>query len=126
MTFELIKKKLSSTPIVALPDFTLVFELHCDESELRIGSVLSQRTRPIAFFSEKLAGARLRYNAYDVEFYAIIQAMKHWHHYLFQKKFVLYTYHNALKHIGQQDKVYACCVSWIAYLQQFNFVIKHC
>ena len=123
--FEIIKEKLCSAPVLALPDFTLLFELHCDASKAGIGAVLSQKGRPIAFFSEKLAGARSRYNTYDVEFYAIVQAIKHWRHYLFHKDFVLYTDHDALKHLSTQGKVSARHASWIAYLQQFTFVIKH-
>ena len=124
-TFSTIKDKLCSAPILALPDFTLVFDLHCDASKTGIGAVLSQKGRPIAFFSEKLAGARARYSTYDVEFYAIIQAVKHWRHYLFHKDFVLYTDHDALKHLSTQGKVSSCHASWISYLQQFTFVIKH-
>ena len=123
--FEIIKEKLCSAPVLALPDFTLLFELHCDASKAGIGAVLSQKGRPIAFFSEKLAGARSRYSTYDVEFYAIVQAIKHWRHYLFHKDFVLYTDHDALKHLSTQGKVSARHASWIAYLQQFTFVIKH-
>lgn len=123
--FDIIKDKLFSAPILALPDFSLVFELHCDASKSGIGAVLSQRNRPIAFFSEKLAGARSRYNTYDVELYAIVQAVKHWRHYLFHKDFVLYTDHDALKHLSSQGKVSSRHASWIAYLQQFTFVIKH-
>lgn len=33
---------------------------------------------PIAYFSEKLSGGKLRYNTYDVEFYVVVQAVKHW------------------------------------------------
>ena len=124
-TFEVIKTKLILAPILALPDFTQVFELHCDASKLGIGVVLSQRNRPIAFFSEKLAEARLRYSTYDVEFYAVIQAIKHWRHYLSHREFVLYTDHDALKHLSSQDKVSARHASWVSYLQQFTFVIKH-
>lgn len=125
MAFSLIKDKLCSAPILALPDFSLVFELHYDASKTGIGAVLSQKGRPIAFFSEKLAEARSRYSTYDVEFYAIVQAVKHWRHYLFHKDFVLYTDHDALKHLSTQGKVSSRHASWIAYLQQFTFVIKH-
>lgn len=83
--FEELKRRLTSTQILALPDFTQVFELHCDACKLGIGAVLSQGSRPIAFFSEKIAGSRARYSTYDVEFYAIIQAIKHWRHYLFHQ-----------------------------------------
>lgn len=60
--FDLIKAKLTSAPILVLPNFSLTFELHCDASKLGIGAVLSQQGKPIAYFSEKLAGARGRYN----------------------------------------------------------------
>ncbi|XP_033147058.1 uncharacterized protein LOC103869552 isoform X1 [Brassica rapa] len=123
--FSLIKTKLTTAPILVLPDFDAPFELHCDASKLGIGAVLSQHGRPIAYYSEKLAGARSRYSTYDVEFYAVVQAVKHWRHYLAHKEFVLFTDHVALKYLGTQDKISSRHASWTAYLQQFTFVIKH-
>ena len=123
--FDLIKEKLTTAPILVLPDFSLPFELHCDASKLGIGGVLSQQNRPVAFFSEKLAGARGRYSTYDVEFYAIVQAVKHWRHYLVHREFILYTDHDALRHLDSQAKVSSRHAAWISYLQQFTFVIKH-
>lgn len=116
--FEVIKNKLCSAPILAIPDFGLVFELHCDASKL-VSVRCSVRK------ADQLAGSRSHYTTYDVEFYAIIQAVKHWRHYLFHKDFVLYTYHDALKHLSSQGKVSSGHASWIAYFQQFTFVIKH-
>lgn len=98
IAFETIKHKLTSAQILALPDFSVVFELHCDACKLGIGAVLSQQGRPVVFFSEKIAGSRARYSTYDVQFYAIVQAIKHWRHYLFHQEFILYTDHDALKH----------------------------
>lgn len=115
--FNIIKDKLSSAPILALPDFTTIFELHCEASKTGIGGVLSQRNQPIAFFSEKISGARFHYSTYDIEFYSIVQAIKHWRHYLLHKEFVLYTDHDALKHLSTQDKVSSRHGSWIAYFQ---------
>lgn len=54
--------------------------------------------------SEKISGARLNYSTYDVEFYAVVQAVKHWRHYLFHREFVLYTDHDSLRHLHRQDK----------------------
>ncbi|CAA7060962.1 unnamed protein product [Microthlaspi erraticum] len=125
VAFTIIKHKLSTAPVIMLPDFSSPFELHCDASKLGIGAVLSQNGRPITFFSEKLAGARGRYSTYDVELYAMVQAIKHWRHYLFHQEFVLFTDHDALKHMSSQDKVSSRHASWFSYLQQFTFVIKH-
>lgn len=72
-----------------------------------------------------MAGARVRYSTYDIEFYAIVQAIKHWWHYLAHKEFVLFTDHVALKYLGTQNKISSRHASWTAYLQQFTFVIKH-
>ena len=54
--FELIKLKFTTTSILVLPDFEVPFELHCDASKLGIGAVLSQHGRPVAYYSEKMAG----------------------------------------------------------------------
>lgn len=110
---------------MVLPDFDLTFELHCDASKLGIGAMLSQQGRPVAYYSEKLAGARGRYSTYDVEFYAIVQAIKHWRHYLVHIDFVLFTDHDALRHLDSQAKVSSRHATWIAFLQQFTFVIRH-
>lgn len=81
--------------------------------------------RSIAFYSEKLAGARGRYNNYDVEFYAIMQAIKHWRHYLVHREYVLFTDHDALRHLDSQAKVSARHTAWISFLHQFTFSIRH-
>ena len=47
--FELLKKKLTSTPIVVAPDWNLPFELMCDASDFAVGTVLGQRKEKVFY-----------------------------------------------------------------------------
>jgi hypothetical protein len=80
--FELMKVKLTTAPLLVLPDFDIPFELHCAASKIGIGVVLSQMSKPMAYFSEKLKSTQLNYSTYDIEFYALVQSLKHWSSYL--------------------------------------------
>ena len=103
--FETLKQKVAEITVLALLDFKKVFQVECDASGNAIGTVLSQEGKTIAFFSEKLNDAKRKYFVYDQEFYAIVQALKKWRHYLIPKEFVLYTDHKALQYLGSRHKL---------------------
>jgi hypothetical protein len=123
--FELIKVKLTTAPLLVLPNFDIPFELHCDASKIGIGAVLSQLSKPVTYFSEKLKSAQLNYSTYNIEFYALVQSLKHWSSYLAYNDFILYSDHEALKHLNSQDKLSTRHAKWATFMQQFSFTIKH-
>lgn len=79
-TFLELKDKMIQAPIMKLLDFFKVFEVAFDALGAGIG-VLSQENYQVAFFSEKLNDAKLRYSTYDKEFYAVVQALRYWRYY---------------------------------------------
>ena len=112
-SFETLKKKVVELPILPLRDFNKVCQVECDASGSAIGVVLSQEGKIVAFFSEKLNDAKRKYSMYDQEFYAMLQALKKWRHYLIPKDFVLYTDHKSLQHLGSQHKLNQRQMKWV-------------
>jgi hypothetical protein len=76
LAFVLLKEKLCSTLVLALPNFTKTFEIECDTFGIGISVVLMQDQRPIVYFNEKLSGTTLSYPTYDKELYALVKALE--------------------------------------------------
>ena len=108
-----IKELITQAPVLRLPDFSKIYEVACDASNVGIGGVLSQESHPIAFYSEKLDSSKFSYSTYDKELYALVQTLKHWRHYLICKEFILFSDHEALKWLNSQKKVNPRHAKWI-------------
>jgi len=123
--FESLKGKLTKAPILALPNFTKIFEIECDASNIGIGVVLLQEGHPIPYFSEKLKVSHLNYSTYYKELYALVRALQNWQHYLFPKEFVIHSDYESLKYLKGQSKLNKRHAKWVEFLEQFPYVIKH-
>lgn len=110
--FHMMKERLATSPVLALPYFTHAFKLFIYASKVGTESILSQQGWLVMFFSDNLAWARLNYNIYDVEFYVVVQRIKHWRYYLIHQDFFLYTDHADHGH-------------WVNFLDDFTFIVKH-
>lgn len=116
---------MTEAPCLRHPDFDKVFEVSCDASGVGIGGVLTQEGRPVAYFSEKQDEAKQRYSTYELEFYAIDKALRHWWYYLLPKEFVLFSDHQSLRYISSQINLSARHARWVEFLQEYTFVLQH-
>ncbi|GJT40041.1 putative reverse transcriptase domain-containing protein [Tanacetum coccineum] len=65
--FQTLKGKLCDAPVLALPDGPEDFVVYCDASGLRLGCVLMQRGKVIAYASRQLKIYEKNYTTHDLE-----------------------------------------------------------
>nr|GFB62013.1 putative reverse transcriptase domain-containing protein [Tanacetum cinerariifolium] len=80
--FQLLKQKLCSAPILALPEGSEDFIVYCDASNKGLGAVLMQREKVISYASRQLKIHKKNYTTHDLELRAIVFALKIWMHYI--------------------------------------------
>nr|GEZ91942.1 reverse transcriptase domain-containing protein [Tanacetum cinerariifolium] len=90
-TFQLIKQKLCSAPILALPEGSEDFIVYRDASIKGLGVVLMQREKVIAYASRQLKIYEKNYTTHDLELGAVVFALKIWRHYLYGPKCTVFT-----------------------------------
>ncbi|GJX42810.1 putative reverse transcriptase domain-containing protein [Tanacetum coccineum] len=74
--FQLLKQKLCSAPILALPEGSEDFIACCDTSKKGLGAVLIQREKVISYASHQLEIHEKNYTTHDLELGAVVFALK--------------------------------------------------
>nr|GEZ23372.1 putative reverse transcriptase domain-containing protein [Tanacetum cinerariifolium] len=103
--FKLIKQKLCSAPILALPEGSEDFVVYCDASHKGLGVVLMQREKVIAYASRQLKVHEQNYTTHELELGSVVFALKIWRHYLYGTKCTVFTDHKRLQHILNQKEL---------------------
>lgn len=124
-TFQTLKNVMTSLPVLALPDFTTVFDVTTDASGTGIGAVLSQHDQPIAFFSKKLSPRMWSASTYVRELYAITEAVKKWRQYLLGRRFRVFTDQRSLKHLMSQVIQSPEQHKWASKLLGYDFEVHY-
>nr|GFA11509.1 putative reverse transcriptase domain-containing protein [Tanacetum cinerariifolium] len=74
--FQLLKQKLCSEPILALPEGSKDFIVYCDALNKGLGAVLMQREKVISYASRQLKIHEKNYTTHDLELRAVVFALK--------------------------------------------------
>ena len=129
--FVRLKELITSTPVLAYPDFTKPFLVKTDACTKGLGAVLYQAqadgtVRPICYASRSLRPSESRYPAYKLEFLGLVWSVtRKFREYLYGGKFTVYTDSNPLTYIQDNAKLDAMTQRWVAELASFNVSIAY-
>ncbi|GJV60173.1 putative reverse transcriptase domain-containing protein [Tanacetum coccineum] len=124
--FQLLKQKLCSAPILALPEGSEDFIAYWRTLQRRDWSaVLMQREKVISYASRQLKIHEKNYTTHDLELGAVVFALKIWRHYLYGTKCTVFTDHKSLQHILDQKELNMRQRRWLELLSDYDCDIRY-
>jgi hypothetical protein len=123
--FEELKKRLTTTPILVMPDIHKGFDVYCDASHLGLGCVLMQEGKVIAYASRQLRKHEKNYPTHDLELAAVVHALKIWRHYMIGNKCKIFTDHKILKYIFTQKELNLKQRRWLELIKDYDLEIQY-
>ena len=97
--FKELKIRLTSAPILIVPERRQMYIVYCDASKDGLGCVLMQSERVVAYGSQKFKNHERNYPTHDMELAVIVFALKILRHYLYGEQFEVFSNHKKLKYI---------------------------
>nr|GEV17995.1 putative reverse transcriptase domain-containing protein [Tanacetum cinerariifolium] len=123
--FHLIKQRLCSALILALPEGSKDFVVYCDASHKGLGAVLMQREKVITYAFRQLKIHETNYTTHDLELGPVVFALKIWRHCLYGTKCIVFTDHKSLQHILKQKELNMRQRRWLELLSDYDCDIRY-
>ncbi|KAJ4701711.1 Retrotransposon protein, putative, Ty3-gypsy subclass [Melia azedarach] len=124
-SFQELKKRLTSAPVLTLPSGIEGFVVYSDASRQGLGCVLMQHGKVIAYASRQLKKHELNYPTHDLELAAVVFALKIWRHYLYGPTCEIYTDHKSLKYLFTQKELNLRQRRWIELIKDCDCTIDY-
>ena len=118
-----MKTRLSTTPILTLPDIHRSFIVYCDASRHGLGCVLMQDDKVVAYASQQLKKHEENYPTHDLELAAVVHALKIWRHYLIRNKCEIFIDHKSLKYIFTQPNLNLRQRRWLELIKDYDLSV---
>ena len=110
-TFEELRSKLSTYPVLRPPVWEKHFHVFCDASNVAVGSTLCQSTgekgndQPVAYASKQLTPAEMNYSTTERECLAMMFSIKKFRHYLIFNPVVFFVDHMTIKYLVNKSEL---------------------
>ena len=124
-SFQELKKRLTTTPVLITPVSGEKYTVFCDASRVGLGCVLMQKDRVVAYASRQLKKHEENYPTHDLELAAVVFALKLWRHYLYGEILEVFSDHKSLKYIFTQRYLNARQRRWMETLEDFDFSLQY-
>ncbi|KAK1609082.1 hypothetical protein QYE76_032755 [Lolium multiflorum] len=124
-SFQKLKARLTTVPILIMPDITKPFDIYCDASKNGLGCVLMQEGKVISYLSRQLKQHEQNYPTHDLELAAVVLALKVWRHYLMGNRCEIYSDHKSLKYIFTQKELNMRQRRWIELIKDYDLEIHY-
>ena len=99
--------------------------MYCDGSKARLGCVLMQTGRVVAYGSRQFKNHEQNCPTHDMELAAIVFPLKIWRHYLYDKQFEVYSDHKSLRYIFTQRDLNMRQRRWMEFLEDYDFTLHY-
>ncbi|XP_042051304.1 uncharacterized protein LOC121796544, partial [Salvia splendens] len=124
-SFQLLKEKLTTAPILAVPEPETDYAVYTDASKVGLGCVLMQKGKVIAYASRQLKPHELNYPTHDLELAAVVHALKIWRHHLYGVRCEIYTDHKSLKYFFEQKELNMRQRRWLELVKDYDCGINY-
>jgi hypothetical protein len=124
-SFQTLKEKLTTAPVLAVPETGKDYIVYCDASKQGIGCVLMQDRKVIAYGSRQLRPNEVNYPTHDLELAAMVYALKSWRHFLYGAKCELYMDHKSLKYFFTQRELNMRQRRWLELIKDYDLTINY-
>jgi hypothetical protein len=127
ISFEILKEKLSTAPVLWGPDWSLPFHICIDASDITLGAILGRKedqlSYAIYYSSKNLSPSELNYTITEKEFLVVVHAINKFRHYITSYENFIHTNHSSIKFLMNKPITNGRITRWLLLLQEFNITI---
>ena len=124
-SFDELKQRLTTAPVLTLPSGSEGFTVYCDASKQGLGCVLMQHDRVIAYASRQLKKHEVNYPTHDLELAAVVFALRIWRHYLYGVPCRIFADHKSLQYLLSQKDLNMRQRRWIELIKDYDYTIEY-